>query len=75
MGLEDRAGVPLAAQLIGAREAGYPAADNRNFLAGVISGRPKLQSVFKGVVADELLDRIDADMILDLVAVAAVFTR
>jgi hypothetical protein len=34
----------------------------------------QLQLMFQGIVADELFDRIDADVILDLVAVAAVFT-
>ena len=73
VGLEDGAGVALAAQLIGRGQAGGPAADDGDALAAVRSGDEPV-AVGDGGVADELLDGVDPDEILDLVAVAAVLT-
>ncbi len=72
--LEDGAGMTHAAQLVGGRQTGGTAADDSDFLAGIRTGH-ELVSLFDGVVADVLLDRVDADEIFHLVAVAAVLAR
>ena len=74
--LEDRDRVALAAQEIGRREAGGAAADHGDFLARIgapAAGSAKL--VLDRPIADILLDRVDADEVVDLVAVAAVLAR
>ena len=73
--LEHGAGVAHAPELVGAGEARRPAADQRHLLAGVGARRVQREAMFQRVVADELLDGVDADMVLDLVAIAAVLAR
>ena len=59
------------AQLVGGRQARHAAADDGDLPAGFL--RRALEGELRGqrVVADELLDRVDADEVLHLVAVAA----
>ena len=66
---------PLRRKLIGAGETGDAAADEGDALAGRLAGRGQFQPVLKGVVADEVLDGIDADVVFHLVAVTAIFAR
>ncbi len=73
--LEYRAGMALAAQVIGAGEAGDAAADEGHALARRFARRRQFQSVLEGVMADEVFDRVDADEVVDLVAIAAVLAR
>jgi len=73
--VEDRDGMAHLAELVGARQAGRPAADHGDLLAGRHLGRLVRELVRVRVVAEEVLDRVDADVVLDLVAVAAGFAR
>ena len=70
--LEDDDRVALAAQEMRRPEAGRPAADHRDLLAGEGRGRGQGDPVLDRPVADILLDRVDADEVVDLVAIAAV---
>ncbi len=63
---------PMTAQLVGRGHAGRAAADDGDFLAAQLLGGLEGELVLVGGVADELFDGIDADEILDVVAVAAV---
>ena len=62
-----------APQLVGGRHAGRSAADDGHLLARIRAGG-EFVTLLDGVIADVLLDRIDADEILDLVAIAPVLT-
>ena len=73
--LEDGGGMAFTAQEIGAGEPGGTAADDGHALAGGRSGRGQLEAMLKRIVADIVLDGIDADVVFDLVAVAAVLAR
>ena len=72
MHLEDRDGMAFHAQEIGRCETGGTAADHRDLLAGKRRRRRQVRSILDRPVADILLDRVDADEIVDLVAVATV---
>jgi hypothetical protein len=72
--VEDRAAMALEGQVVGGGEAGRAAADDRYFLAGRLFRGLELEAVLDCPVAEVVLDRVDADMVLDLVAVAAGFT-
>ena len=69
--VENRGAMAAAAQLVGGGHAGHPATDDGDFLAGFVFRFFKFETFMQGMVADELLDRVDADEVLDLVAVAA----
>jgi hypothetical protein len=71
--VEDGAAVALERQVVGRREAGRAAADDGDLLAGLVFRGLELEIVLDRPVAQVMLDRIDADMVLDLVAVAAGF--
>ena len=73
--VEDRDGVALLRELVGAGQAGRPAADHGDLLAGRRLGRRERELVRDRVLAEEVLDRVDADVVLDLVAVAAGLAR
>ena len=75
VGLEDRDRVALAPQEMRRREPGGTAADDRDALAGQRGRGWQRDPVLDRPVADILLDRIDADEVVDLVAVAAVLAR
>ena len=63
--------VALQRQLVRRREAGRSAADHGHFLATLCLGLGVGQLVGDRVVAQKMFDRIDADEVLHLVAVAA----
>ena len=69
--VEDGDRVPLERQLVGAGEPGGTAAQHGDLLAGGRRGLRVGELVGVGVVAEEVLDGVDADVVLDLVAVAA----
>jgi len=69
--VEHRGAMPEPAQLVGGCHAGDAAADDGDLLAGLPGGLIKAQAVLQGAVADVLFHRVDADKVLDLVAVAA----
>ena len=73
--VEQHAGVAAPPQLAGRGQAGRARADNRHAL--LAERRIACQCVvFRGrVVADELLDRVDADKIVDFIAVASGLAR
>ena len=71
VGVENGAAMALAPELVGAGEPGRPAADDRDLLAGFVFGPGEAEAVRERPLADEMLDRVDADEILDLVAVAS----
>ena len=62
-------------QMVGARKSGRAAADHGDFLAGLIAGRREFEVIGDGVLAQKMFDRIDADKILNLVAITAGFAR
>ena len=72
MVVEDGAGMTEAAELIRSRHAGRPAADDGDPFAGHCAGFFELIIVGDGSIADELLYGVDADVIVHLVAVAAI---
>ena len=72
--VEDGDRVALEGELVGHRQAGRAAADDGHLLAGGEVGRGEGQIVGDGVFAEEVLDRVDADEVFHLVAVAARFT-
>jgi len=61
--------------MIGAGKTGNAAADDGNLLAGVRTRRMQFQAMFQAIVTNKLLNRVDADMIFDFVAVTTIFTR
>ena len=69
-GFEDRHLVAEAAQVVGGGEAGGPGADDQNALAGGLGGRVEGPALLDRLVADEALDRVDADRLVELPAVA-----
>ena len=69
-GFEDDAAMAAAAQLVSGRHAGHAAANDGDALAGLDFGLRECETIFNGVVAEELLDRVDADVFLDLDPVA-----
>jgi len=71
--IEDRHGMPHAAQLVGRAETGRTAADAGHLLACIRARVAQLEAVLQRIVPGILLDCVDADMVLDLVAVATVF--
>jgi len=75
--ITDGAAVAFEGQLIGGSQAGGTAADDGNFLAAGLhaSGTLERQLVLDGIVAKEMFDGVDADVIFNLVAVAAGFAR
>jgi len=75
MGFKYGAGVSHAAQVVGTGKACDTAANDGNLFTGFIARWMQFQPVFQAIVANKLFNRIDADILLDLVAVATVFTR
>src|SRR5208283_2802473 len=71
----DRDGMTLLAQEIGRGQTARTAADHRDALARQFRRFGRLKLVLDRPVADILLDAVDADEIVDLIAVAAVFAR
>jgi hypothetical protein len=71
--VEDGAGDTLAPQLVGCRQAGRPAADNCNPVLTHRGQVAELEAAAPGGVADKLLDRVDADEVVNVVAIAALF--
>ena len=71
MVVKDGDGVALAAQLVRGRQTRGAAADDGDFLARGFFSRLEFDLVRNAVVADELFDRIDTDILFDGVAVAA----
>ena len=69
--VENRRAMAESTQLIGRRHAGDATTDDRDPLAGFLRGSLEGQSLLQGMVADELFNGVDADEVLDLVAVAA----
>ncbi len=73
--VEDGHGMALQSQLVGHGKAGGAATDDRDLLAGLLFGLLELQVVLDGVLAEVVLDRVDADVVFNLIAVAAGFAR
>jgi len=71
--VEDRDRVTLEGELVGHRQAGGTTAEHGNFFAGLFRGFDELQIVLDRVLAEVMLDRVDADVIFNLVAVASGF--
>jgi hypothetical protein len=71
--VENRAGDPLAAQLVRGRETGRSAADDGDLVLADCGHIAELESLVLGGIANVLLDRVDADEIVDVVAVTALF--
>ena len=69
-GLEDRHLVAEAAQVVRGREAGGAGTDDQNALAGGLGGRVEGPALLDRLVADEALDRVDADGLVELPPVA-----
>ena len=68
--VEQRDRMPFAAQLIGGREACRATAHDRNALAGIGPGLEG-EVLLQRIVADVLLDRVDANVVFHGVAIAA----
>ena len=64
-----------ARELVRTRQPRRSAADHRDLLAAVGGHGSEGELVGDRVLAEEVLDRIDADVVLDLVAIAAGFAR
>ena len=75
MGFKYGAGVSHTAQVVGTGEASHTAANDGNLFTGIIARWMQFQPVFQAIVTNKLFNRIDADILLDLVAVTTVFTR
>ena len=58
--------------MVGGRETGRAAADHRHTLAGLSRRWRKADAVFQRPIADVVLDGVDADPVLDFVAIATV---
>ena len=69
-GLLDRHLVAQARQMIGGRESGRPGADHQHVLTRGGGGRCELPAELDRLIAQEALDRIDADRLVELAAVA-----
>jgi len=72
--VEDGRCMALAAQVVGRGHAAGAATNDRDALAGERRGRLEAVTLGQRVVPDELFDRVDADEVFDLVAVAARLT-
>ena len=75
LGFKYGAGVSHAAQVVGTGKTCDTTTNDGNLFAGIIARWMQFQFVFQAIVANKLFNRIDADIFLDLVAVATVFTR
>jgi len=69
--VEYRGTMTAASQLVGGGHASHTATDDGDFFTGFMFRLLKIQTFLQGMVADELFDRIDANKVFDLVAVAA----
>ena len=69
-GVVDRDRVSHAAQMIGGGKSGRPGADHQHALAGFRFRRRETPIALDRLVAEEALDRIDADRLVDLRTVA-----
>ena len=74
-GLEDRHLVAEAAQVIGGREPGGPAPTTSTRLPDRLGGGIERPALLDRLVADEALDRVDADRLVELAAVAGGLAR
>ncbi len=74
-GFDDRHAVAEAAQVIGGREPRRAGADDQHALAGFARRRRELPAALDRLVAEEALDRIDADRLVELAAVARALAR
>jgi hypothetical protein len=73
--LEDFHRMSQAAQVVGSRQARGPGADDEHAFAAFSLGWCELPSLLNRLVAEKALDRIDADRLIDLGAIAGRFTR
>ena len=74
-GLVDLDRMAEPAQMIGGRQAGRPGADHQHALAALGRRRREAPALPDRLVAEETLDRIDADRFVDLGAIAGAFAR
>ena len=74
-GLVDRDLVAQARQVVGRREPRGPRADDQHLLAGGRGGRVELPAALERLVAEEVLDRVDADGGVELRPVARALAR
>ena len=74
-GLDDRDGVAEAPQVVGRRQSRRSGADDQHALAGLGFGRRESPAVLERLVAEKALDRVDADRLVELAAVARGLAR
>ena len=60
--------------MIGTGKTGHTTSDDGDFFAGVFTRWMKFQLMFQAIITNKLFNRINANVVLDLVAVATVLT-